>query len=65
MLATATKFISAAVSPFRLIPVLGRAETALGLSSSVLGQAKSVLGYSTSAIGRADLVPCALFTALP
>ena len=56
MLAIATKFISAAVSPFRLFPVLGQAEAVLGLSVSVLGQAEAVLGLSVSVLGQAEAV---------
>jgi len=60
MLATATKFISAAVPPFRLgyaVSVFGQAEPVLGHSNSAIGQAEPVLGHSNSAIGQAEPVP--------
>jgi len=56
MLANATKFISAAVSPFRLFPVLGQPEPVLGYSISVLGQPEPVLGYSISVLGQPEPV---------
>jgi len=56
MLATATKFIFAAVSPSHLLSVLGKAETALGLASLALGQTEPALGYSNSVLGQAESV---------